>query len=603
MPEIIRHEPSSSASPPAASQSVGASLATFGFARSMPLLRGSQDCTALARIDFLRQLQPPDRLPLARSGAGLGRGDTLPQGGRRRIKKSRPELITVLKTHRSETQGTDIERCVREFRARYPEFASAAVVAVNAPDATGCLETGYAAAVTGIVDELVPAATDAGTRPGVRLRQLNVLASSMLTPGDLEQLRELIETFGLRPVFVPDLADALDRHLAEADFSPVSIGGTPVDALATLGNAAATLVVGPSLHQAADLLETRTGVPTYRLDHLYGLAATDALMHSLRRIAGTPLPERLERQRAQLLDTMVGARFVLDGLRVAIAADPDQLNGLCHFVEEMGGEVVAAIAAGHGPALALVPAERLQLGGLGDLEATARAYAAELLIGQSHATPSAERLGLPLLRCGFPLHGPAGDDRPTWIGYAAARQLLSDLAKTPLADRHAREITPYRSRYDLSRADETTARQRRQRAMALVPDRPPVDSNPDESPMHTSLKLAFATDDVRQVNQHFGSARTFAVYAVDPDRVELLEAAELSRLGLEDHEDPLAALVERLAGCAAVYCEAIGTSATHQLMANGIRPIKVNRGAHIAELIHDFQNALKQGASVGGTWP
>ena len=44
-------------------------------------------------------------------------------------------------------------------------------------------------------------------------------------------------------------------------------------------------------------------------------------------------------------------------------------------------------------------------------------------------------------------------------------------------------------------------------------------------PYHTSLKIAFCTDDMKQVNQHFGSAKTFAVYAVDMEHSELLEAA------------------------------------------------------------------------------
>ena len=35
--------------------------------------------------------------------------------------------------------------------------------------------------------------------------------------------------------------------------------------------------------------------------------------------------------------------------------------------------------------------------------------------------------------------------------------------------------------------------------------------------METAIKVAFATTDMVHVNQHFGSAKSFAVYAVDPE--------------------------------------------------------------------------------------
>jgi nitrogenase molybdenum-iron protein alpha/beta subunit len=120
-------------------------------------------------------------------------------------------------------------------------------------------------------------------------RQINVLCGSSLTPGDLEALRELIERFGLHPVLIPDLADSLDGHLDAEDYSPLTTGGTPLAAFTTLGDAAATLVIGASLNAAADLLQERTGVPTHRFPHLFGLEATDRLVMTLAGIAGQPV--------------------------------------------------------------------------------------------------------------------------------------------------------------------------------------------------------------------------------------------------------------------------------------------------------------------------
>lgn len=453
MPEILRRKKALSVNPLKASQPVGGSLATLGFDKAIPMLHGSQGCTAFAKVFFVRHFREPIPLQstaMDQSSSVMGADDNVIEGLRTIAEKSNPELITVLTTGLSETQGADVKRCAREFRAKYPQYDKVGVVAVSTPDFAGCLETGYAATVAEIIAELVPESNRAGTRR----RQVNVLAGPMLTPGDLEHVRDLIERFDLRPVFVPDVSDSLDGHLTDADFSPLTVGGTPVSELRTLGEAAATLVVGASMGKAGDILEKRTGVPTYRFDHIYGLRATDALVAALAEISGFKVPERIERQRAQLQDAMVDAHFMLGFLRVAIAADPDQLNAFAHSIREMGGEIVAAVAAGDGPALQKLPVATVKIGDLEDLETLAQERQAELLIGNSHAVQSAERLGLPVLRCGFPLYDIVGGYQKTFAGYVGARQTLFDLANLVLSNHKAHEVPVYRSMFSQKPASE-----------------------------------------------------------------------------------------------------------------------------------------------------
>lgn len=115
--------------------------------------------------------------------------------------------------------------------------------------------------------------------------------------------------------------------------------------------------------------------------------------------------------------------------------------------------------------------------------------------------------------------------------------------------------------------------------------------------MDTAIKVAFATSDMVHVNQHFGSAQSFAVYAVDPERAELLEAAQFGQLAQDGNEDKLAVKIQLLSGCAAVYCQAVGASAIKQIVAQGIQPIKVHEGSAIKDLIDDLQNEMKAGPS------
>lgn len=115
--------------------------------------------------------------------------------------------------------------------------------------------------------------------------------------------------------------------------------------------------------------------------------------------------------------------------------------------------------------------------------------------------------------------------------------------------------------------------------------------------METAIKVAFATTDMLHVNQHFGSAKSFAVYAVDPENADLLEAAQFGELAQDGNEDKLSVKIQLLAGCAAVYCQAIGASAIKQIVAQGIQPIKVHEGSTIKNLITDLQNEMKAGPS------
>ncbi|TAN66566.1 MAG: nitrogen fixation protein NifX [Methylobacter sp.] len=115
--------------------------------------------------------------------------------------------------------------------------------------------------------------------------------------------------------------------------------------------------------------------------------------------------------------------------------------------------------------------------------------------------------------------------------------------------------------------------------------------------METALKIAFATTDMETVNQHFGSAKSFAIYAVNMDDAQLLEAAQFGELKQDGNEDKLSVKIELLNGCAAVYCQAVGGSAINQLIAKNIQPVKVHEGGKIKDLIVDLQNEMKAGPS------
>ncbi|MDX9701088.1 MAG: nitrogenase iron-molybdenum cofactor biosynthesis protein NifN [Rhodocyclaceae bacterium] len=457
MAEIIRQPKALSVNPLKASAPAGAALAFLGINRGMPIFHGSQGCTAFAKVFFVRHFREP--VPLQTTAMDqvatvMSADDNVVQALATVCGKSKPALVGLATTGLAETQGTDIARLVREFRAQYPQFDHIPVAAVNTPDFSGCLETGYAAALKGILEAAVPDTADAGL-VGKRKKQVNLLLGAHLTPGDVEAIKDWVEAFGLRPVAVPDLADSLDGHLIAEDFIPVTLGGTPVSELATLGEAAATLVIGRSLKGAADVLKARTGVPDYRFDGLMGLDACDRFTVLLSELAGIKVPERIERQRAQLQDTMVDTHFMTGLRRIGIAADPDLLHQIATLVSGMGSEVVAAVTPVKAPLLADVPAATVRVGDLDDFETLAREAGAELVISNSHALATAERLGVPLLRAGMPQYDLVGGYCKTWVGYRGTRQALFNLANLVLQNHE--HITPRPSRFAVRPRDAAAA--------------------------------------------------------------------------------------------------------------------------------------------------
>lgn len=120
---------------------------------------------------------------------------------------------------------------------------------------------------------------------------------------------------------------------------------------------------------------------------------------------------------------------------------------------------------------------------------------------------------------------------------------------------------------------------------------------PETLPM-TTVKIAFATTDLKRVDQHFGAARGFAVYAVGPDSAYLLEAAQFGQLSQDGNEDKLIAKFSVLAGCAAVYCLEVGASAMRQLLALQVQPVKVDLPHNTIEaLLADLQAQWRAGPS------
>jgi nitrogen fixation protein NifX len=107
------------------------------------------------------------------------------------------------------------------------------------------------------------------------------------------------------------------------------------------------------------------------------------------------------------------------------------------------------------------------------------------------------------------------------------------------------------------------------------------------------MKVAFATQDLKRVDAHFGWAKNIAIYELSPTGHQFLEAVQFDGDLQEDgNEDKLAPKIEAIKDCALLYVAAIGGSAAARVVANKIHPIKVAGPEDIEEVLGKLKDVL-----------
>ncbi|SDA99711.1 nitrogenase iron-molybdenum cofactor biosynthesis protein NifN [Mesorhizobium qingshengii] len=446
MTRILSQTKSASVNPLKSSQPLGAALAFLGIDGAVPLFHGIQGCTSFALVLFVRHFK--EAIPLQTTAMDevttiLGGSDNLEQAILNLKTRTNPKLIGVCTTALVETRGEDCAGDIADIRLkRAEELAGTEIVLANTPDFSGAIEQGWAKAVSAMIEGM--------TRPGERARQskkIAILPGWNLTVADIEHLREMVEGFGLNPVILPDVSGSLDGTVPDW-WVTTTYGGTSVEDIRELGAAAHCIAIGEHMRHPAEVLQKMTGVPYVLFESLTGLKDADRFVSLLSVISGESVPASVRRRRAQLQDALLDGHFHFGGKKIAIAAEPDQLYQLATFFTGMGSEIAAAVTTTDmSKVLERVPAASIQIGDLSDLEALAGG--ADLLVTHSHGRQASQRLGIPLMRVGFPVFDRLGSQHKLSILYQGTRDLVFEVANMFQANRHAptpEKLDPFRKR-------------------------------------------------------------------------------------------------------------------------------------------------------------
>ncbi len=373
------------------SQPMGATLAFLGVDGCMPLMHGGQGCTSFTKVFFTRHFCEPIAIQTSAvtdAIAVLDGGDySIIESVRNITRKVTPSLIGLHTTGLPETKGDDIRGIATQI-----DFP---LVTVNTPDYEGGLESGWARACKALIEQLVEPAES------VDDSKLVLLPHVSLTPIEVEKIKEFIESFGFNVFALPDLSTSLDGHLGEKQ-AALSGGGIALEEIRALGDAGLVLSVGDSMQGCAKNLQKKNPEMRHRhFPHLQGLEATDELVALLLAETGfSGPPPAVARWRKRLQDAMLDSHFALGQTRFLVAAEPDQLAGLCQSLHDAGGRVTVAISTVDSPQLGKVRASRVLVGDLEDAETLREDF--DLFVGNCHCEALAHRLHKGLVVRGYP---------------------------------------------------------------------------------------------------------------------------------------------------------------------------------------------------------
>ena len=108
------------------------------------------------------------------------------------------------------------------------------------------------------------------------------------------------------------------------------------------------------------------------------------------------------------------------------------------------------------------------------------------------------------------------------------------------------------------------------------------------------MKVAFATQDCKRIDAHFGWAKNIAIYDLEPDGFALDHVVAFEGDLKEDgDEDKLAPKLEAIKDCSILVVAAIGGSGAARVVAHNIHPMKVSEPEPIEGMLIKLQDVLK----------
>jgi nitrogenase molybdenum-iron protein NifN len=417
---------------------LGACIAYRGIEGCIPLIHGSQGCSTYIRRYGISHFREPIDIAssnFTESSAIFGGRQNLDTALENVTRQYRPQAIGITSTCLSETIGENVPMYLKQYETerikRHPDAEPPEVFYASTPSYRGTHIDGFHEALFSVVRQL------AGKQivPDAPRNRVNLLGG-FVSAEDIRELHEILESFGAPYTLFPDYSETLDGPSWE-EYQRLPGGGTRIEDIRKMSAAAGTVYFGKAVtdeHNPAQWLEKEFAVPAHTIDLPIGIANTDNLYAVLEKITGTPIPEKWKRIRGRLVDAYIDGHKYCYGKKAIVYGDEDFVCAISSFLDEIG---IIPVLAATGAASAKFR-QRMKSALKNCREETAimddsdfatmlenaRDLAADFVIGNSKGFYISKNLGLPLVRCGFPIHDRIGGQRLLHLGYRGTLNLF-----------------------------------------------------------------------------------------------------------------------------------------------------------------------------------
>ena len=409
---------------------LGASLVFRGIKDAVTFLHGSQGCSTYIRRYLINHFREP--LDIAASNfseetAIFGGRDNLLMGLKNVCKQYGPKLIGVATTCLSETIGDDVPAILREFHLKQSSDFVPKIVYVSTPSYAGAHIDGFHAAVGAVVSTLASKQD--------RLRQIGIFPG-LVSPADIRYLKEVMSDFGLDSVILPDYSETLDGG-SWTEYQKIQRGGTSLDEIVSLGGSLGVIEFGHSLKKedtAGTFLKERFSVERFSLGLPIGIRLTDLLFELLEMLSGRKMPDKYRLRRGRLVDSYVDGHKYMFEKKAVVYGDEDLVAAVASFLLEIGVVPVLCATGARTGTLGRVLRDAASLYGreisvcegldFEEMLEKCKGLDIDFMIGSSKGYYIAKKLGVPLVRIGFPIHDRMGAQRILHLGYEGTQQLF-----------------------------------------------------------------------------------------------------------------------------------------------------------------------------------
>ena len=312
---------------------MGAAIAFRGIENSMMMLHGSQGCSAYMRNHLTTHYSEPIDIAsssLHENATIYGGTNNLKKGLKNLIQLYRPKIIGVTTTCLAETIGEDLNRIIREFSAEN-DVSDIHIIMTNTPGYGGSLYEGYFRALRDIVRSVAKEAP--------RNEKVNVIMAHT-SPGDVRNIKGILESFGIDYIMLPDISDTLDAPFSR-EFKRIPEGGTAYKDIEMMAGAKATVEIGvtiPVSLSPGKYIEDQFGVPLYRCAIPMGVKNCDSFMKILSEVSAKPVPSMFVDDRGRLIDGMIDIHKLSGEIKSLIYGEPDLVYSVSCLCWENGIE-------------------------------------------------------------------------------------------------------------------------------------------------------------------------------------------------------------------------------------------------------------------------